>query len=137
MLGPLGPWAEHVLKIIKKLKNKSSCDIHGVSTKMVKFIGPEILAPLAHIFNLSLESGIFPTMLKQCRVISIFKSGSHLECDNYRPISLLSSISKILEKIVSEILLHHLTSNDLLYTNKDLCIIKQRVQSLKHPFLFL
>jgi hypothetical protein len=109
---------EHVLKIIQKLKNKSSCDIHGVSTKMVKFIGLEISVPLSHIFNLSLETGKFPTMLKQCRVIPIFKSGSHLECDNYRPISLLSSISKILEKIVSEKLLFHLTSNDLLYIHQ-------------------
>jgi hypothetical protein len=83
---------EHILKTIRKFKLKPSCDIHGVSTKMVKFIGPEIAKPLAHVFNLSLMSGTFPEMLKQCRVIPIFKSGSHLECDNYRPISLLSSI---------------------------------------------
>jgi hypothetical protein len=44
--------------------------------------------------------------------------GDQLECDNYRPISLLSSISKILEKIVAERLIHHLTSNDLLYTHQ-------------------
>jgi hypothetical protein len=109
---------EHILKIISKFKQKPSCDIHGVSTKMIKFIGPVIAKPLAHIFNLSLMSGTFPEMLKQCRVIPIFKSGSHLECDNYRPISLLSSISKILEKIVAEKLLFHLTSNELLYTHQ-------------------
>jgi hypothetical protein len=109
---------EHILKTIRKFKLKPSCDIHGVSTKMVKFIGPEIAKPLAHVFNLSLMSGTFPEMLKQCRVIPIFKSGSHLECDNYRPISLLSSISKILEKIVAEKLLFHLTSNELLYTHQ-------------------
>jgi len=109
---------EHILKIIRKFKLKSSCDIHGVSTKMIKFIGPAIAKPLSHIFNLSLTQGTFPDMLKQCRVIPIFKSGSHLECDNYRPISLLSSISKILEKIVAEKLLFHLTSNDLLYTHQ-------------------
>jgi hypothetical protein len=57
-------------------------------------------------------------MLKQCRVIPIFKSGNHMECDNYRPISLLSSISKVLEKIVAEKLLSHLTENDLLYTHQ-------------------
>jgi hypothetical protein len=105
---------EHVLKIIRKFKNKISCDIDGISTKMVKFIGPEISIPLAHI----LRSGTFPNKLKQCRVIPIFKSGNHLECDNYQPISLLSSISKVLEKIVAEKLLSHLTANDLLYSHQ-------------------
>jgi hypothetical protein len=57
-------------------------------------------------------------MLKQCRVIPIYKAGNRLDVDNYRPISLLSSISKILEKIVAEKLLFHLTNNDLLYTHQ-------------------
>jgi hypothetical protein len=109
---------EHVLKTIKKFQPKNSSDIQGVSTKMIKFIGAEICIPLSHIFNLSLTTGIFPSKLKQCRVIPIFKSGNQLECDNYRPISLLSSISKVLEKIVAEKLLHHLISNDLLYQHQ-------------------
>ena len=85
---------------------------------MVKFVGNEIAIPLSHIFNLSLSTGNFPSKLKQCRVIPIFKSGDQLDCDNYQPISLLSSISKILEKIVAEKLVHHLTSNDLLYKHQ-------------------
>jgi hypothetical protein len=85
---------------------------------MIKFIGAEIATPLSHIFNISLANGSFPNMLKQCRVIPIFKAGNRLDCDNYRPISLLSSISKVLEKIVSEKLLHHLTANDLLYVHQ-------------------
>jgi len=85
---------------------------------MIKFIGVEIATPLSHIFNLSLSTGIFPSKLKQCRVVPIFKTGDQLECDNYRPISLLSSISKVLEKIVAEKLIHHLTSNDLLYMHQ-------------------
>ncbi len=63
----------HVLKTIKKFKAKNSCDINGVSSKMIKFVGPEIATPLAHIFNLSLSTGQFPSHLKQCRVIPIFK----------------------------------------------------------------
>jgi hypothetical protein len=85
---------------------------------MVKFIGREIATPLSHIFNISLETGSFPDQLKKCRVVPIFKSGNQFDVDNYRPISLLSSISKILEKIVSEKLIYHLTSNDLLYTHQ-------------------
>jgi hypothetical protein len=109
---------ELVKKIIKNLKPKLSYDAEGVSTKMIKSIGNEIALPLSHIFNISLSSGVFPSKLKLCRVIPIFKAGSALECDNYRPISLLSSISKILEKIVAEKLVKHLLANDLLYVHQ-------------------
>jgi len=109
---------EHIKKIIKNLQPKMSNDAEGVSTKMVKFIGNEIAIPLSHIFNLSLRTGVFPSKLKLCRVIPIFKSGNASECDNYRPISLLSSISKILEKIVAKKLVDHLLENDLLYVHQ-------------------
>jgi hypothetical protein len=109
---------EHVKKIINKLASKNSCDVNGVSTRMIKSVGNEIATPLSHIFNLSLTNGKFPTQLKKCRVIPIYKAGDHTECDNYRPISLLSSISKILEKIVAEKLIEHLLSNDLLYLHQ-------------------
>jgi len=106
---------EHVKKTISSLAPKQSCDVYGTSTKLIKHIGNEIALPLSHIFNLSLVSGEFPCKLKKCRVIPIFKSGNELECDNYWPISLLSSISKVLEKIVAEKLIHHLLANDLIY----------------------
>ena len=109
---------EHVKKIIKKLQPKLSYDANGVSTKMIKFIGDEITLPLSHIFNISLREGVFPQKLKMCRVIPIFKAGNELDCDNYRPISLLSSISKILEKIVAQKLISHLLENDLLYVHQ-------------------
>ncbi len=90
---------EFIVKIVKELASKNSSDIDGMSSKMAKFVAKEISIPLSHIFNLSLESGIFPEKLKRSRVIPIFKSGSKNECDNYRPISLLCSILKILEKL--------------------------------------
>ncbi len=61
-LGNISP--THV-EIIKSLQSKSSLDIDGISLKLLKFIGPAICSPLAHIFNLSFESGIFPTKLKK------------------------------------------------------------------------
>jgi hypothetical protein len=109
---------EHIQKVIKKLQPKMSYDANGVSSKMIKFIGEEISIPLAHIFNISLREGVFPEKLKLCRVIPIFKSGNPLECDNFRPISLLSSISKVLEKIVAEKLIAHLLDNDLVYVHQ-------------------
>jgi hypothetical protein len=124
---------EHVKKIIKKLKSKSCNDINGVSTKLIQFVGDVLAVPLSHIFNLSLHSGEFPTKLKQCCVIPNFKTGNQLDCDNYRPISLLNSISKVLEKIVAEKLLYHLSSNDLLYEHQyDFLPGKSTEQNLMH-----
>ena len=51
-------------------------------------------------------------------MVTIFKSGNRNECDNYRPISLLCSISKILEKVVAKKLLYHLQSNNLIYNHQ-------------------
>jgi hypothetical protein len=84
---------QHVKKILSKLANMDSCDVNGESTRMIKSVGNEIATPLAHIFNLhvGLVNSIFPS--QNCRVIPIFKAGDHTDCDNYRQISLLSSIS--------------------------------------------
>ena len=60
----------------------------------------EIYQPLTFIINLSLKTGVFPESLKIAKVIPIFKQGCRLLCNNYRPISILSALSKILEKCV-------------------------------------
>jgi hypothetical protein len=66
------------------------------------------------IFNLSLSEGKFPDDWKKARVSLIFKSGNREECGNYRPISILSVISKIFEKIVFDQLSQYLITNKIL-----------------------
>jgi hypothetical protein len=107
-----------IVEIIKAFESKSSTDLDGISTKLLKYVAYEISFPLTHVFNLSLASGNFPSKLKQSRIVPIFKSGDAENCDNYRPISLLSSILKILEKIVQLKLVDHLESNNLLYKHQ-------------------
>jgi hypothetical protein len=108
----------HVSDIIKSFPNKSSVDLDGISLKLLKYVKFEIREPLAHIFNLSLESGQFPTRLKNSRTVPIFKAGDPTVCDNYRPISLISTFSKIIEKIVATNLTNHLQLNKLLHKNQ-------------------
>ena len=105
---------QNVIDVLKSMDPKTSPDLDGLSMKLLKYIKAEISVPLAHIFNLSLTQGYFPSKLKCCRTVPIFKSGDPLLCDNYRPISLLSNISKILEKMVSIKLVNHLDNNKLL-----------------------
>jgi len=115
-LGNVGPI--YVSDIIKALPNKSSNDLHGVSLKLLKNVRTEIIVPLAHIFNLSITDGIFPDALKCTRTVPVFKSGNASHCDNYRPISLVPTFSKILEKIIATKLTNHLELNKLLYTHQ-------------------
>ena len=71
--------------------------------------------PLLHIFNLSLQTGIFPEKLKIARITPLFKGGENYELGNYRPISLLPCFSKILEKIMYNRLYKYLTDNSMFY----------------------
>ena len=106
------------INIIDQMEPKNSLDRNGISTKILKFIKYEIATPLVHLFNISIRTGKFPSKLKTSRTVPVFKSGDPLSCDNYRPISLLSSISKILEKFVSNQLVNHLEYNKLLYEHQ-------------------
>ena len=76
------------------------------------------MKPLANLINLSFSTGLFPKILKQAKIIPIFKKEDQQDCNNYRPISLLSNISKIIEKLVHRQLYGFLEFNNHLYTNQ-------------------
>ena len=85
-----------ILKIIKSLKNKKSYGIDGISNVLLKSISNEIIKPLTLIISQSLETGIFPNAFKTSKVIPIYKKGDKANLNNYRPISMLPTISKFL-----------------------------------------
>ena len=74
--------------------------------------------PLTHIFNLSITSGIVPTEPKTARVIPLFKTDDKSLISNYRPISVLPSFSKILEKVVYNRLISYLNTYKILSDNQ-------------------
>ena len=81
---------------------------------MIKDVASVISSPLCYIVNLSLKAGTIPAEWKEARVIPIFKSGPKNMFENYRPISVLSVMSKVLERAVHKQLLSHLESENLL-----------------------
>ena len=91
-----------MLQFVGKLKPKTSAGPDGISTKLLKAMIPTILKPVTHLFNLSLYTGYIPLELKTAKVIPIYKSDERDLFTNYRPISLLPSLSKLLEKIVAK-----------------------------------
>jgi hypothetical protein len=87
-------------KIIKNLKPSNSHGYDEISTKVLKCSSNVVSSPLTYIFNLVISTGTFPTRMKYSIVKPLFKKGDKRNISNYRPISLLISFSKILEKII-------------------------------------
>lgn len=105
---------DEISRLITSLKSDSAPGYDGHTATLIKHIKHCILEPLTHIFNLSLESGCFPSTWKIALVVPIHKDGAKEIPMNYRPISLLSIFSKLLEKVVNARLVDYLEANMLL-----------------------
>ena len=84
--------SKEILNLINKLHGKRSSGHDGVSNVLVKELKYELVTPLEIIFNNSLLTGQFPTLMKHTEVVPLFKSGFRNQTTNYRPISLLLTI---------------------------------------------
>ena len=109
---------ENISHIINKLKNKVSYGHDSISNIMIKRAHKPLIKPLTLLINQTLCTGIFPNDLKISRIRPLFKQGSSSLFSNYRPISLLSSLSKIYEYVVFEQLLLYMEDNGLFYNDQ-------------------
>ena len=82
------------------LKAKKSSAYDEISSNVIKLISPSVFEAIKYIFNLSIETSIFSHLLKIAKVIPLFKKGDNALMNNYRPISVPSCFSKILERII-------------------------------------
>ena len=111
-LRPTSPF--EILCIIKQLNCNKSCGLDGIDAKFVQLVAEAIAPALCLLFNACFENGFFPTCLKEAKVMPEFKSGDRQQLTNYRPISILTCFSKILEKIVYSRTIDFLNSNSVL-----------------------
>ena len=88
--------------------------VNIIPTKILTDYKSEFSKPLSDMINTSFTTSIFPTALKVANIIPIHKKGGKLEYNNYRPISLLSNISKIYEKMMHICLTSFLNKNKVL-----------------------
>lgn len=107
--------SNEVRGIIKCMKPKSSSGHDNITPKLLTQSYPGILEPLTYIINLSMESGIVPNSMKTAKVVPIYKnSGDKHIMKNYRPVSLLPVLSKVMERIVYNRLYKYLHKEALL-----------------------
>ena len=107
--------AEEVSKIIDGIQTSKASGPNSIPPRLLKMAGALISHPLSLIINHSFSQACFPSCLKLAKVIPVYKSGATYLCSNYRPISLLSSVSKVFEKAMHSRLYTYLEKYNLIY----------------------
>ena len=105
---------EEVMKLINTSKD-SAPGSDGVKIKPLQAVNSIIAAPLSHIFNLSVMDGVFPDILKIANVVPLFKKEDPMLFSNYRPVSLLCTLSKVLERIMYNRVIEFLNEHEILF----------------------
>ena len=106
---------DEIVDIIKILNPNKASGPDIISHKMLKLCPEKIAVPLQIIFNKSLLQCKYPTSWKIAHVIAIFKKGNKSLPSNYRPISLISCVGKIMERVIYKYVFNHLQRNKLIY----------------------
>ena len=103
-----------LLDIVKGLKNKSSAGADLISNILLKKAIPLLATPLKGLIDLSFKTGYVPHQMTLAKVVPLHKEGDKSSFNNYRPISILSTIGKVIEKVVHQQLYSYLNSQDIL-----------------------
>ena len=107
-----------VLNLIAELPNKKSAGYDKINYILLKNLKLELAGPLSIVFNKSMNEGIFPEAMKLADTVPLYKSKEWYIIDNYCPISLLITLSKILEKLIHKRVYYHLEENNLIYNSQ-------------------
>ncbi|XP_044757039.1 uncharacterized protein LOC123315417 [Coccinella septempunctata] len=102
---------EEIEAIIGNLKKKSATDVDDFSVELLKKIKRELSDPLSFVVNKCMEEGVFPAVLKRAKVVPVHKGGDADQEQNYRPISILPVLSKVLEMAIKERLVDFFEKN--------------------------
>ena len=109
---------QEIVKIVSRLPNKSSSGHDNISNILLKEIIDQLATVLEEVFNKSMLLGEFPMLIKLAEVVLLYKSKEHFLETNYRPISLLTTMSKVLEKIVYQRVYSFLQDTGQIYDNQ-------------------
>lgn len=105
---------QDVRQCVMGIRGGSAPGCDDIPVNLIKNNIDILLTPLCHIINCSFRTGIFPDLFKLAKVIPLHKSGSKVDLNNYRPISLLSIFSKVIEKCFKKQLTNYIKTNNLL-----------------------
>ena len=109
---------EKVESLLNKLDINKSVGSDGISTKVIKIIAPSLVKTTTTLICQSFIEGTFPSIWKRARIRALWKGGDRSSLGNYRPISILPVITKVIERVVYDELSNHLKNNSILNDNQ-------------------
>lgn len=116
VLLPTDEW--EIAEVIKGLRRDAAAGWDAIPVHLIQKCSNNLIPYITHICNISMSNGIFPKCFKKAIVHPIFKSGNRDNVENYRPISVLPTLSKILEKILNIRLVNFMHRNNVLAPNQ-------------------
>ena len=105
--------ADGVRQLLAGLQPGKAAGPDGLPPRILSVAANELAVPLTHLFRLTLDTGELPSEWKMAYVSPIFKKGSRMSPNNYRPVSLTCVVCKVMEKLVRKVLMDHLEENDI------------------------
>ena len=105
---------EEIFKILSGLNISKASGPDGISNRVLRECSSSLAEPLSRLFNLSFSLGVFPSSWKIANVVPTHKKDDRQQIKNYRPVSLLSNISKVMGRIVHNALYSNCTKYKLL-----------------------
>ena len=114
-IGTLDVTEAILYNILKSLDTSTATGPDGLGNRVLKETASTLALPLCSLFQYCFKKCYFPSIWKVANVSPIYKKGSRTQCDNYRPISLLCNISKVMERVVHMHLYKYLFTNNLIY----------------------
>ena len=105
---------EEIRNKLNKLRSDKAPGVDGILPRFLREITDELVEPLAMLFARSMETGEIPSDLRAANVTPIHKKGSRSKVENYRPVSLTSQISKLMESLIRDAIEKHLENNFLI-----------------------
>ena len=106
---------DEILYLVNQINSTKACGPNSIPKNILKNNIVNLSEPLEMILNMSLSEGVFPKLMKLANVCPIFKKSDKNKCENYRPISLLSNLSKIFERVMHTRLYDFLDDSNVFY----------------------
>ena len=106
---------DKICKMLSAIDRTKATGLDNLPARFVSDAAEQIAPSITHIINLSLRLGTVPQEMKYARVIPLYKKGSKSDAGNYRPVSVLSIVSKVMERVVYDQVYEYIQNKQLLY----------------------